>query len=312
VRQVLLDNGITLDVKVIRKLTYRYAERARVVQQAGLIPLNDEDKLKGRRVVISTDGGRVRLREKKRGPRTAKGRTRYHGAWREPKLLIIYVVDENGKQEKSFKPIIDGGFNGPDGLFQLLNGYLESLCIEQADKVLFVADGAHWIWNRIPGLINSLGLNPDHVYELLDFYHAVEHLGKVAGLRKSWSAKKRKSWISKQRSLLLKGEASAVVQAVQTLCRGRNSKAIRTERDYFVRNKHRLTFPTVKALNLPIGSGAIESTIRRVVNLRLKGPCIFWYEENAEKMIMLRSYYKSGRWNCLKEMANSPISLIAA
>jgi len=312
VRQVLLDNGITLDVKVIRKLTYRYAERARVVQQAGLIPLNEEDNLKGRRVVISTDGGRVRLREKKRGPRTAKGRTRYHGAWREPKLLIIYVVDENGKQEKSFKPIIDGGFNGPDGLFQLLNGYLESLCIEQADKVLFIADGAHWIWNRIPGLINSLGLNPDHVYELLDFYHAVEHLGKVAGLRKSWSAKERKSWISKQRRLLLKGESSAVVQAVQTLCRGRNSKAIRTERDYFVRNKHRLTFPTVKALNLPIGSGAIESTIRRVVNLRLKGPCIFWYKENAEKMIMLRSYYKSGRWNCLKEMANSHISLIAA
>ncbi len=312
VRQVLLDNGVTLDVKVIRKLTYRYAERARAVQQAGLIPLNEEDKLKGRRVVISTDGGRVRLREKKRGPRTAKGRTRYHGAWREPKLLIIYVVDENGKQEKSFKPFIDGGFNGPDGLFQLLNGYLESLCIEQADKVLFVADGAHWIWNRIPGLINSLGLNPDHVYELLDFYHAVEHLGKVAGLRKSWSAKERKSWISKQRCLLLKGESSAVVQAVQTLCRGRNSKAIRTERDYFVRNKHRLTFPTVKALNLPIGSGAIESTIRRVVNLRLKGPCIFWYKENAEKMIMLRSYYKSGRWNCLKEMANSHISLIAA
>jgi hypothetical protein len=312
VRQVLCDHSVVMDVKVIRKLAYRYAERARAVQQAGQIPLTEDDSLQGRRVVISTDGGRTRLREKKRGPRTAKGRTRYHGSWREPKLLIIYVVDAHGKQEKSFNPFIDGGFNGPDGLFQLLNGYLESLCIQQADKVLFVADGAHWIWNRVPGLIKSLGLNSDQFYELLDFYHAVEHLGKVAGLRKSWSAKKRKSWISKQRRLLLKGESSVVVQAVQTLCRGRNSKAIKTERDYFVRNEHRLAFPTVKALNLPIGSGAIESSIRRVVNLRLKGPCIFWYKENAEKMIMLRSYYKSGRWNCLKQMANSHISLLAA
>ncbi|MDD9304590.1 MAG: hypothetical protein HUK40_21590 [Desulfobacter sp.] len=40
------------------------------------------------------------------------------------------------------------------------------------------------------------------------------------------------------------------------------------------------------------------------MNLRLKGPCIFWYRENAEKMIMLRSFYKAGRWNCLKQMAN--------
>ena len=312
VRQVLCDHGTILDVKVIRKLAYRYAERARVVQQMGLLPLNEEDNLQGRRVVISTDGGRTRLRERKQGPRTAKGRTRYHGAWREPKLLIIYVVDAHGKQEKSFAPFIDGGFNGPDGLFLLLKGYLKSLCIQKADKVLFVADGAHWIWNRVPGLIKALGLNPESVHELLDFYHAVEHLGKIAGLRKNWSAKKRKTWVSKQRRFLLKGESATVVQEVQALCRGRNSKAIRTERDYFVRNRHRLAFPTVKALNLPIGSGAIESSIRRVVNLRLKGPCIFGYKENAEKMLMLRSYYKSGRWNCLKQMANSHISLLAA
>jgi len=305
VRQVLCDHGMTLDIKVIRKLTYRYAERARAEQQAGRIPLNDEDTLEGRRVVISTDGGRTRLREKKRGPKTKKDRTRFRGAWREPKLLIIYVVDAQGKQEKSFSPFIDGCFSGPDGVFQLLKGYLNSLHIQNSDKILFVADGAHWIWNRIPGLIKALGLTPERVYELLDFYHAVEHLGTVAGLKKTWSSKERKRWVSKQRGFLLKGKAANVVQAVQMLCRGRNSKAIKTERDYFVRNEKRLDFSTVKALNLPIGSGAIESSIRRVVNLRLKGPCTFWYRENAEKMIMLRSFYKAGRWSCLKQMANT-------
>ena len=305
VRQVLCDYGMTLDIKVIRKLTYRYAERARAEQQAGRIPLNDEDTLEGRRVVISTDGGRTRLREKKRGPKTQKDRTRFRGAWREPKLLIIYVVDAQGKQEKSFSPFIDGCFSGPDGVFHLLKGYLNALHIQASDKILFVADGAHWIWNRIPGLIKALGLDPDRVYELLDFYHAVEHLGTVAGLKKTWSSKERKRWVSKQRGFLLKGKAVDVVQAVQVLCRGRNSKAIKTERDYFVRNERRLDFSAVKALNLPIGSGAIESSIRRVVNLRLKGPCTFWYRENAEKMIMLRSFYKAGRWSCLKQMANT-------
>jgi hypothetical protein len=240
VRQVLLEQGVKMDVKVLRKLTYRYAERARVVQQTGQLPLGEDAKVTGRRVVVSSDGGRVRLRENKRGPKTKKRRTRYKGAWREPKLLIIYVVDAQGKLEKSFSPLIDGTLQGPDALFRLIQGYLESLSIQQADQVLFVADGAHWIWNRIPELVAALGLDSERVHELIDFYHAVEHLGTVAALRKSWSAKERKAWVRKQRRLLLKGQVEEVVKAVQTICRGRNSKAITTERDYFVRNRQRM------------------------------------------------------------------------
>ncbi|MGH8603301.1 MAG: hypothetical protein ACREXR_11180 [Gammaproteobacteria bacterium] len=85
-----------------------------------------------------------------------------------------------------------------------------------------------------------------------------------------------------------------------------------TERDYFVRNRQRMAYQTVRAVKLPLGSGAIESAIRRVVNLRLKGPCIFWYKENAEKILMLCAFYKARRWNVLKQMANSPLSLVTA
>ena len=159
VRQVLVEQGVKLDVKVVRKLAYRYAERARVVQQARQIALAEGDTVQGRRVV-SADGGRLRLRENKRGAKTKKGRTRYRGAWREPKLLIIYVVDARGRLEKRFAPLIDGHLQGPEALFQLLEGYLHSLAIDRADHVLFVADGAHWLWNRIPRLIAALGLEP--------------------------------------------------------------------------------------------------------------------------------------------------------
>lgn len=305
VRQVLLEQGTVLGVKVLRRISYRYAQRARVQQQVGNWVSPQEETLSARRVVISCDGGRVRLRENKRGRKTRKGRTRYQGAWREPKLLIIYVVDAQGRQQKGFAPWIDGTLQGPDALFGLLRDYLQRLGIEQADQVLFVADGAHWIWNRVPGLVKALGLKSEQVHEVVDFYHAVEHLGKVASLRKCWSAKQRNAWIRKQRGLLKKGQAASVVEAVRAMCRGRNGKAITTERNYFIRNQHRMAYPNIKALNLPRGSGAIESAIRRVVNLRLKGPCTFWHRENAEKMLMLRSYYKAGRWNLLKRMANA-------
>ena len=312
VRQVLSDQGGILGIKVIRRLTYRYAERARLMQEAGAFRLAEGESIAGKRVVVSTDGGRIRMRENKRGKKTQKGRTRYKGAWREPKLLIIYVVDEEGRLEKSFAPIIDGNLKGPDGVFQLIYDYLKAIDITQADQVLFVADGAHWIWNRVPLIVKKLGLKAEQVYELLDFYHAVEHLGKVAGLRKAWSDKERKAWIRKQRRLLSEGQAEKVIDAVRVICKGRNGKAIRTERNYFIRNKHRLAYPVIKELKLPLGSGAIESSVRRVINLRLKGPCIFWHKENAAKMMMLRSYYKSGRWNLLKNMANSPLSGLPA
>ena len=302
-RQVLAERGIDLNIKVVRRIAYQFAKRARLAQR--VMELDCGPGVAGRKVAISADGGRTRIREKKRGKKTAKGRNRYRGAWREPKLFIIYVVDAEGKLDRSFMPIIDALIREPDAMFKLLHAYLNPLNLTKADQVLFIADGAPWIWNRIPGLIKRLGLAPDQVHELIDFYHAVEHLGKVASLRKSWSSKQRQSWVRQHRNLLLQGQVEKVISAVKAICRGRKSKAIRTERDYFVKNVTRMAYKRLRAIKMPIGSGSVESAIRRVVNLRLKGPCIFWCKENAEAILLLRSYWKAGRWNILKNMANT-------
>ena len=103
-----------------------------------------------------------------------------------------------------------------------------------------------------------------------------------------------------------------VIAAVQGICRGRNSKAIRTHLNYLIKNQSRMAYAKLMALKLPIGSGAIESTVRRVVNLRLKGPSIFWCRASAEAILLLRSYYKAGRWNLLKHMATSHRALLEA
>ena len=53
----------------------------------------------------------------------------------------------------------------------------------------------------------------------------------------------------------------------------------------------------IRTLRLPIGSGAVESAIRRVINLRVKGPGMFWEEENLESAIYLRAQTLTGRWD---------------
>jgi hypothetical protein len=108
-----------------------------------------EGSLAGKRVVISTDGGRLRVRKDKRGKKTKKGRSRYSTDWREPKLLVIYVVDEKGRIAQEFAPVIDGTLQGPDEVFRLLEFYLRELKVEEAKEVLFIADGAKWIWERV-------------------------------------------------------------------------------------------------------------------------------------------------------------------
>src|SRR5215211_5244689 len=273
-QDVLANRGVELDTKTIRLIAYRYAARARLAQQLGRTAF--EDSVSGRRV------------------------------------LIIYVVDAEGKRESSFAPVIDATLKGPDAVFALLRTYLQRLEITQADQVLFIADGAPWIWKRVPLLVRALGLAAEQVHELLDFYHAAQHLGQVAALRKDWSAKARSRWRTQQRRLLLRGQVEQVIAAVRDLCRGRNSKAIRTHREYFVKNQSRMAYAKLIAMKLPIGSGAMESTVRRVVNLRLKGPSIFWCRASAEAILLLRSYYKAGRWNLLKHMATSHWALLEA
>ena len=142
---------------------------------------------------------------------------------------------------------------------------------------------------------------------MLPFPHppAVEHIAKVASLRKSLNQKARKRWIEKQRKLLISGKVEQIIESIKSFCRGRNSSKIRTELNYFIKHSHRMKYNSIAQMGLPLGSGAIESAVRRVVNLRIKGPGIFWIKENAEAILLLRSYYKAGRWNLLKQMAIS-------
>ena len=189
-------------------------------------------------------------------------------------------------------------------LAALLCDYLGRLGAGQAANIRFVADAAAWIWKPVPWMIDRLGLAAERVLQLIDFYHAVEHLGKAAAGCARWSAAQRRRWVTTQRRELLAGRIDAVIEALKGLSQGR--PAVRTEYRDFLRHRDRMADAQLRALALPIGSGAIESAVRRVVNLRLKGASIYWREESAEAMLMLRAFYKAGRWHLLKDMALCP------
>lgn len=295
--------GVKMSIRRIANVAYHFAQRARSQQEVEGMGI--EGSLAGKRVVASTDGGRCRVRKNKRGQKTKKGRRHYRTDWREPKLLVIYVVNEKGRIDQEFAPVIDGTLQGPDEVFQLLEFYLRQLDIQQAKEILFVADGAKWIWLRVAKLWQRLGLEGVRCRELVDFYHVVEHVYALAALNTSWKAAQRKRWATQQRRRLWRGELEAFTAEIERLCEGKRGKGWSRERDYLLRNAKagRLNYAKARRAKMPMGSGTMESAVRRVINLRLKGAGIFWHEEHAEQMLLLRAYYKSKHWQVLTNKA---------
>ncbi|PXF52828.1 MAG: hypothetical protein C4B57_10595 [Deltaproteobacteria bacterium] len=76
---------------------------------------------------------------------------------------------------------------------------------------------------------------------------------------------------------------------------------VEKELAYFERHRDRIRYKYYRRKKIPIGSGAVESAIRRMINLRMKAPGTFWKEDTAEIFLYLRSQLISGRWDlCFK------------
>jgi hypothetical protein len=312
-REALAERGIALDKKSVRAIARELGARALQQREARLDAAREghvfSDELAGKRIVVSVDGGRVRLREGgRRGRRGKRKHRRYRTPWREPKLFAIYVIDNKGKKVSDVPMVYDGTLGDADATFEILCAELQLRGAAQAAEIILVGDGAPWIWNRANDLARALGLEVRKIVQVADFYHAVEHLSAIAELCKGWSEARRKKWVRRMRRLLKAGRVAEVIEIATALCRGRNAAKIRTQVKYFVERKDRMRYKAFRRRGIPLGSGAVESAIRRVINLRLKGPSIFWRGPNAERMLHLRAYFKAGRWDevMLRVMHASP------
>jgi hypothetical protein len=301
-RAALAERGIELNSKTVRSITLRVGERAleqrqtrMEVAQAGEV---SSDEFANLRIAIGVDGGRLRLREGgMRGPRRKSGHRPFDTAWKEPKVFVIYVFDKRGKRVREIPVLYDGTMGDADATFKILTAELLLRGAAKAKEIALIGDGAQWIWNRADALAKALGLEATQIVKVADFYHAVEHLTQVAELRRGWTEKRRKRWVRDMRALLKDGRVADVIGKIEKLCCGPNTKKLRTELEYFRERKDMMRYRAYRRRGIPLGSGAVESAVRRIVNLRLKGPAIFWREENAERMLHLRAYFKAGRWD---------------
>jgi len=157
-------------------------------------------------------------------------------------------------------------------------------------EVVVLGDGAHWIWNLAE---DHFG----HRTEIVDFYHASEHLWDVAKALHGEGTAGARTWADQQIGGLLKEGVKPVLQALAraTAPTSEAAEVLRRETNYFRSNAARMDYPTFRARGLPIGSGAIESAAKHLVQQRLKRPGARWSEPGAQYVLAVRSRIVSRR-----------------
>lgn len=294
--------GVPFTAKRIRAISETFADASLQMRRQELQEYHEGicetlPLLSGQRVAVCVDGGRINIRTPKKGriPADAK-RHGFHANWREPKMFTIYTLDEKGFKQKNSPSFCDATIANPDAVFDLLAAELYRNSVKDALELVFISDGAPWIWNRLDTLTKQLGIPGGNVHKILDFSHAVQHLYSIADLLPSLGGKRKKRWVKKMKNLL-KESADEFLAELSLAVGGTRNKKLSAEYNYFYKNKEHIRYNEFVQRKLPIGSGSVESAIRRVINLRLKGAGMFWLKENAEGFLHLRCQTKSGNWD---------------
>jgi hypothetical protein len=175
-----------------------------------------------------------------------------------------------------------------------------------ARKLVFLGDGAPWIWKTASELFPQ-------AIQILDWYHAVEHLWTV-GRARFTDQKALWAWVEERKSDLWEGRLEPVIDALRAVSKelGAPDATLSDEtreRDprwiahraigYFEENRERMDYPRYRREHLPIGSGVIESSCKHLVGDRLKRTGMRWDEECAEDLLALRCLDLNDRWDTL-------------
>jgi len=160
-----------------------------------------------------------------------------------------------------------------------------------AQKVIVLGDGAKWIW----------GIAEEHfpgASEIVDLYHAREHLTKVAKLLCGVDTPQSHEWLAARRDELDKGKVEAVI-ATMSGSRLGDSKAqeeVETQIEYFRGNAARMRYAEFRSQGLFVGSGVVEAGCKTIFSQRLKLSGMHWTVRGANAIIALRCHQLSGRW----------------
>jgi hypothetical protein len=193
--------------------------------------------------------------------------------------------------DKKGYPIRDPDSTTYTGAIEIAEEFGKRLYLEawkrgwsRAQKKVVMGDGAEWIWNlaaeHFPGAI-----------QIVDLYHARQHLWELARRLYPEDGGKQKGWMKvHQKRLLDKGKIEKLVGVLRAIQSDTPEVAekIRTEADYFERNAERMRYPKFRRLHLFVGSGVIEAGCKTVIASRLKQSGMFWTVRGANAILALR------------------------
>ena len=162
----------------------------------------------------------------------------------------------------------------------------------RAEKKVVMGDGAEWIWNlaeqHFPGAV-----------QIVDLYHARQHLWELARKLYPNDEVSQKAWIRvHQKRLLDKGKIEKLVAAIRCIpaTNPEVAEKIRIEADYFETNAERMRYPKFRRQHLFVGSGVIEAGCKTVIGCRLKQSGMFWTVRGANAILALRCCHLNGRF----------------
>ena len=166
-------------------------------------------------------------------------------------------------------------------------------------QMIFITDGAPWLRNWIEDAFPQ-------ATAILDFYHLLEHLYEFAEAFFA-DAQQGKQWVEQQKELLLNSHAAVVIDNVSGLAASKGKQQLKAKLlVYLNANRSRMDYKHYQSIGCGIiGSGAIESAHRTVVQKRMKLSGQRWSKKGAQHMLNLRVLYMNQQWDKVIQLAKS-------
>lgn len=163
---------------------------------------------------------------------------------------------------------------------------------DRAEEIVFVADGARWIWRLVAENF------PDAV-QILDWYHAVEYLPPIAQALFA-DKEKQAAWVEEMESHLWFSRTQTVIDACLQLSNHRQAAPwAEAAATYYTNNLDRMDYLHFRKQGYLIGSGTVESGCKQIGTMRLKRSGARWTESGATLVAKARAAWLSGQWDSL-------------
>lgn len=219
---------------------------------------------------------------------------RQQGQWKEVKVGVIYSQhNQLASNDNQRGDITEGRYaaslQGIDDFRLELDAALQAERALETDRIAWLGDGAPWIWSLRDELCPS-------AIGILDFMHMAEHASNTGkalfGEQSPWVEIWTPSIVERIRA----GQLDTVLNELRELAlslRGPPRQAVDDLLRYYETNASRMDYPRYRQLGLPIGSGAVESAHRHVVQNRMKLAGQHWSPARAHCMARLRAAYST-------------------